>query len=221
MLTTLPPLHAQLTLRDVEGRTWRSRVEAVDPYAITVARPFDLPLEDGPVAGATLEVSWASVGGRFSLPARLVETVREEAVARWVVTPQGETTRAERRAHFRLPLDGEVSVTVAGQTGVRGEAERPVTGHLVDVTEAALRLRVTRADAERLADGTKVATVFEIRQSRFEAGGTVLRSFASEQANGDAATDVVLVLDLSEPRARGLRRMLMAEQARSRRLARD
>ncbi|GAA1969685.1 hypothetical protein GCM10009798_32950 [Nocardioides panacihumi] len=211
----LPPLHSLLVLRDVEGRTWQSRAEAIDPYALTVARPFDLPLEDGPAPGATIEVTWTCEGGAYSLPTQLVETVREGLVAMWVVTPQGETTRAQRRAHFRLPLDGDVALTVAGAVG------GVLDGHLVDVSEAALRVRVAPREAEACPAGSSVSAVFEIRQERFDVEGTVLRSWPSERANGDPAADVVVVLDLSEPQARDLRRALMAEQVQRRRLARD
>jgi c-di-GMP-binding flagellar brake protein YcgR len=217
MPTTLPPLHSQLVLRDGEGRTWRSRVEAIDPYALTVARPFDLPLEDSPATGATLEVTWTSDGGAYSLPCGLVETVREGLVALWIVSPQGETTRAQRRAHFRLPLDSEVAVTLADEQVVG----KVLTDHLVDLSEAGLRFRTSPTDATPYTPGAAVAAVFEIRQERFEVEGSVLRSFASQRANGDPAIDVVVVLDLSEPQARDLRRSLLAEQVQRRRLARD
>lgn len=212
MPTTLPPLHAQLVLRDVQGRTWRSRLEAIDPYALTLARPFDLPLEDGPATGATLEVSWACDGGAYTLPAELVETVRDGLVALWVVRPQGETTRAQRRAHFRLPLDGDVTLTVE---------ERTVEGHLVDASEAAVHVRVARADADPFTGGVSVVSGFEIRQESFDVEGVVLRSWPSHRANGDPATDVVVVLDLTESQARDLRRALMAEQVQRRRLSVD
>jgi c-di-GMP-binding flagellar brake protein YcgR len=218
MPTTLPPLHSQLVLRDGEGRTWHSRVEAIDAYALTVARPFDLPLEDSPSTGATLEVTWTSDGGAYSLPCGLVETVREGLVALWIVSPQGETTRAQRRAHFRLPIDGEVAVTVADAPAAAGDV---LTGHLVDVSEAGLRFRTSPAEAAPFIGRAPVAAVFEIRQERFEVEGTVLRTFPSERANGDPATDVVVTLELSEPEARDLRRALLAEQVQRRRLARD
>ena len=216
MPTTLPPLHSQLVLRDVEGRTWRSRVEAIDAYALTVARPFDLPLEDSPSTGAILEVTWTSDGGAYSVPCALVETVREGLVALWIVSPQGETTRAQRRAHFRLPIDGEVAVTVADPT-----ADGALTTHLVDVSEAGLRFRTTPGDAAPFTPGASLAADFEIRQERFQVEGRVLRTFPSERANGDPAIDVVVVLELTEPAARDLRRALLAEQVQRRRLSRD
>src|SRR3954471_6790328 len=108
MPTTLPSLHSHLVLRDAESRTWPSRVEAIDPSTLTIARPFDLPLDGGPASGTALDLTWTSDGGAYSVPVRLVDTVRDGLVALWVVEPQGETTRAQRRAHFRLMLDGEV-----------------------------------------------------------------------------------------------------------------
>lgn len=214
MPTTLPSLHTHLVLRDTEDRTYPSRVEAVDPATLTVARPFDLPIEGGPAAGATLELTWTSEGGAYSVPVQLLETVRDGLVALWVVAPQGETSRAQRRAHFRLTLDGEVTVTPADAPA------GAVTGHLVDVSEAALRFRVTPTEAERFADGSGVLTVFDIRQDRFELEGSVLRSWPSTRANGDDATDVVVELVLSESQARELRRALLAEQVQQRRLSR-
>jgi len=215
MPTTLPPLHSHLVLRDAESRTWRSRVEAIDPTTLTVARPFDLPIEGGPASGTALELLWTSDGGAYSVAVQLVDTVRDGLVALWVVEPMGETTRAQRRAHFRLMLDGEVAVAPAERP-----ASEVVAAHLVDVSEAALRFRVTPAEAEAFRDWTPVVTVFEIRQDRFEFEGRVLRSWPSSRANGDDACDVVVVLDLSESQARDLRRALMAEQVQQRRLSR-
>ena len=215
MPTTLPSLHSHLVLRDAESRTWPSRVEAIDPSTLTIARPFDLPLDGGPASGTALDLTWTSDGGAYSVPVRLVDTVRDGLVALWVVEPQGETTRAQRRAHFRLMLDGEVAVALAA-----GPASEVVAGHLVDVSEGALRFRATPAEGERFPVATAVATVFEIRQDRFELEGRVLRSWPSTRANGDDACDVVVVLDLSEPQARDLRRALLAEQVQQRRLSR-
>ena len=215
MPTTLPSLHSHLVLRDAESRTWPSRVEAIDPSTLTIARPFDLPLDGGPASGTALDLTWTSDGGAYSVPVRLVDTVRDGLVALWVVEPQGETTRAQRRAHFRLMLDGEVAVALAA-----GPASEVVAGHLVDVSEGALRFRATPAEGERFPVATAVATVFEIRQDRFELEGRVLRSWPSTRTNGDDACDVVVVLDLSEPQARDLRRALLAEQVQQRRLSR-
>ncbi|MDH2414872.1 PilZ domain-containing protein [Nocardioides sp. CER19] len=212
MPTMLPPLHAQLVLSDGEGRDWQSRVEAIDPYALTVARPFDLPLDGGPTTGSPLELTWGSDGGSFSLPVELAETVRDGHVALWVVTPKGEATRSQRRAHFRLDLDGDVALTVQDEA---------FDGHLVDVSEAGLRVRLTPQDARAFRPGSPVTAAFEIRQERFGVAGRVLRSWPSARANGDDATDVVLVLELPEPQARDLRRAMMAEQVQRRRLARD
>jgi c-di-GMP-binding flagellar brake protein YcgR len=215
MPTTLPPLHSHLVLRDADGRTWSSRVEAFDPSTLTLARPFDLPIEGGPDSGTPLELIWTSEGGAYSVPVLLLQTVRDGLVAQWVVEPQGETTRAQRRAHFRVTLDGDVAVTLAD-----GPASEVVAAHLVDVSEAALRFRVTPTEAEPFLDGTGVHAVFEVRQERFEFEGRVLRSWASARVNGDAATDVVVVTQLSEPQARDLRRALLAEQVQQRRLSR-
>lgn len=212
----LPPLHAQLVLHDLEGRVWQSRAEAVDAVSLTLARPFDLPLEDSPAVGARLEVSWTSEGGAYSLPVQLTETMRDGRVALWTVTPRGETTRAQRRAHFRLTLDGEVALALADAP--LGEV---LSGHLVDLSEAGMRVRVAPDAAEPYVAGTEIVAVFEIRQDRFEVEGHVLRSLPSQRSNGTPATDVVVVLDLSEPQARDLRRALLAEQVQRRRLSRD
>jgi hypothetical protein len=215
MPTTLPAPHSPLVLRDLEGHVWQSRLEALEDDTLTVARPFDLPLEDSPAPGARLEVSWTADDAAYSMPAGLVETIREGRVGLWVVSRQGETTRAQRRAHFRLALDGSVALALAdGSLGeVRG-------GHLVDVSEAGLRVRVTPAEAEPYVPGAEVAAVFEVRQERFEVQGSVLRTTPSQRSNGDPATDVVVVLELSEPQARDLRRVLMSEQVQRRRLSR-
>jgi len=211
MATTLPPLHASLVLSDADGRSWHSRLEALDPHAFTVGRPFDVPLEGGPEAGAAIQMTWASEGGSYSLPTELTETVREGIVALWVLTPQGEATRVQRRAHFRLPLDGVGTLTVAGGT---------ITGQLVDVSEGAVRFRLEPDDAEHFAEGASVSTSFSIGSESFEHWASVLRSWPSTRPNGVPAVDVVLILGLAEPQARELRRALIAEQMQRRRLGR-
>lgn len=213
MPTTLPSLHSALVLSDVEGRTWTSRLEAVGPSSLTVARPFDVPLEGGPEAGSAIAVSWTTDGGAYTVPTELTESVRDGIVALWVLAPLDEATRSQRRAHFRVPVDGTGTLTVAG-AGV-------ITGSMVDVSEAAVRFRLAPEDAELLHDGTSVSTAFSVRAEPFELWATVLRSWPSTRANGDPAVDVVLVLALAEPQARELRRALMAEQVHQRRLSRD
>ena len=205
----LPARHASLVLRDAEGRIWQSRLEAVDPHALTVARPFDVPLEDGPGTGSAIEVSWTSEGGSYALPTELVESVREGIVGLWVLTPQGEAVRSQRRAHFRLPVDSAGTLTFTGGA---------VAAHLVDASEGAVRFRLTPEEAEPFVDGLSVSTTFAVGSAQFEAWATVLRSWASERANGDPAVDVVLILALGEPQARELRRALMAEQLQRRRV---
>jgi c-di-GMP-binding flagellar brake protein YcgR len=216
MPTTLPPPAARLTLRDTEGNVWTSKVESIDADTLAVARPFDLPLEDGPRRGDSIELTWTADGGAFSLPARLIGTVRDGLVVLWTVAPEGETFRSQRRAHFRVPVDGDITVTLVDEP-----AATAPRAHLVDVSEAALRFRVTPADAEPFHPRTKVGTRFELRQESFEVDGVVLRSWPSQRANGEQATDVVVELDLTQAQARDLRRVLLAEQVQRRRVSRD
>lgn len=211
LTTTLPELHAHLDLRYGDDLVWRSRVEAIDAYALTIARPFDLPLEDGPAVGGILEMTWAADGGSFTVPVELLEVARDGLVALWIVAPRGEVTRSQRRAHFRLGHDAPVSVRLE---------DSEIACHLVDVSEAAVRVRVGLDEAELFPDGTPLTAVFEIRQDRFDLGGTVLRTWPSERHNGDPAADIVVLLDLSEAQARDLRRALLAEQVHRRRLER-
>ncbi|SFD03184.1 PilZ domain-containing protein [Nocardioides terrae] len=212
MPTALPPLHASLVLRDAEGRSWQSRLEALDQHAFTVGRPFDVPLEDAPEVGAAIEMTWTTEGGSYTLPTELTETPREGIVALWVLTPQGEATRAQRRAHFRLPMDGTGTITVAGGT---------ITGTLADVSEGAVRFRLTPDEAEPFVEGASVSTTFSIGSESFEHWASVLRSWPSSRPNGDPAVDVVLILGLAEPQARELRRALIAEQVQRRRRGQD
>jgi c-di-GMP-binding flagellar brake protein YcgR len=209
----LPSPQARLVLRH-DDAAWPSRLEGVDAGALTVARPFDLPIDGGPVAGADVEVTWTTDGGAYTLPSRLVETVRDGIVALWVLAPTGTVTRAQRRAHFRLALDAEARVSGA-------DSPDPVTAHLVDVSEAGVRLRLEPEHAQRFPEGAALTAAFGIREERFEVAGTVLRGRPSRRTTGGPATDLVVCLDLPEAQARDLRRALMAEQVRRRRLARD
>jgi c-di-GMP-binding flagellar brake protein YcgR len=134
-----------------------------------------------------------------------------------VVTPNGDTTRAQRRAHFRLILDGEVLFALVESE----DGHEPFTAHLVDVSEAGMRVRVSPAEAEPFLVGAEVTGSFSIRQDRFDLKGTVLRTLPSERSNHDAAVDVIVLLELTPTQERDLRRALLAEQVQRRRLSRD
>lgn len=209
MSTVLPVADTTVRIRDAAGRLWESRVETSGPDGVTVGRPLDLPSEGAPALGDTIEISWHTDGASYQLPTELVGTGRDGRVALWVLAPRGEALRLQRRAHFRVSYAAQV---------VLGVPQKLVIGHLVDVSEAAVRCRISPEDVPVVEDGTSLTVTFSIRETRFELAGTVLRNWSTERPSGESALDVVVMLDVTEAQAMALRRALLAEQVRQRRV---
>lgn len=162
-----------------------------DTGGAPTAAPTAVPT--GALAEATMR--WSTERGIFRAPVTMATDG-----GRWRVTLRAAATRTQRREYVRLPMD--TTMTLAHRGGI-------ARGVLVDLSEAALRMRLPRDSAPTLHPGEEVRAAFTLHHTGFMLRGTVLR----EQPSGEEhSIDVVVVLDIPARTANDLRRNVVFEQ---------
>lgn len=211
-----PDINEPVVLRAADDREYRSRVEDVGPGVLTVARPHDLPAEGDFGPGAELMVTWGSARGVAILPTRLDASCAEGTVALWSLAVTGDGWVEQQRRFVRVPLAGAVTL------GPRADRPEPttVTGHLVDVSEGALRCTVDAATAdELLADRVEVTAGFRFGDRDFTLAAHV-ESRRPAPHVADLA-EVVVVFDEPVREADALRKQVYRQQLQARRAKDD
>ncbi|HEX2901846.1 MAG TPA: PilZ domain-containing protein [Jatrophihabitans sp.] len=211
-MPTLPELHRLVTVSDIDGRTFPSRIEDLGPGMLVLARPLNLPLDHEFAPGRLLFVSWPDPDGLTTATGTLVGTRSRGPLGLWDVQQVGELGRSQRRQFVRVPALGPIELLGGGDPGA---PFAHLAGHLLDLSEAGLRCAVRREDARRLAPAMVLTASFALEGKRFELPAQVLRS---EPDRRDAdAVELVLTFDIGEADAAELRRLVFAEQLRQRR----
>jgi hypothetical protein len=145
------------------------------------------------IAEATLV--WTTERGIFRAPVAVAADG-----ARWRVRLRAPATRTQRREYVRLPMEAQMTLAHGG--GI-------VRGTLVDLSEAALRIRIPSADAPSLHAGGEVRAAFTLHHTGFMLRGTVLREQSSDEIG---TVDVVVMLDIPARTANDLRRTVVFAQ---------
>ena len=213
-----PRINSHVELRDRSGRTFDSRVENVEGRRVTVARPDHFPSTEGYGAGIHVDLLWAVKNGVYAQPCMVAENKHENNVSLWVLEPSGELSREQRRSYVRLNLGIPMTMALT-----EGEETTPFRCVLLDVSEAALRCRVTPDEAEKLEKDTIVRAGFTIDQTAFAMTGAVLRTklVEAEDHRQRDSVEVIVMFDVDEALASQLRRAVFAEQIRLRNLSPD
>lgn len=211
-MPTLPELHRLVTVSDLDGREFASRVEDVSPGLLVLARPLTLPLEHGFQLGRPLFVSWPDPDGLTSATGTLVATRARGPLGLWDVQQQGKLSRQQRRNFVRVPALGAMELVATGEPG---SPFPHLAGHLLDVSEAALRCALRPSDARLLAPSMELTASFSLDAHRFTLPAEVLR--AEPGRRDENAVELVLTLEPSEAEAAELRRLIFTEQLRQRR----
>lgn len=211
-MPTLPAVHHLVTVCDIDGREFASRIEDVGPGLLVLARPLTLPLEHDFEVGRLLFVSWPDLNGLTTATGRLIGTRTRGSLGLWAVQQIGELTRHQRRAFVRVPALGPMELTA---TGAPGEPFPHLAGHLLDISEAALRCALREADARLLASSMELTVGFSLDDRRFTLPASVLRTIPDRR--DDSSVELVLTFSPSEADAADLRRRVFAEQLRQRR----
>ncbi len=198
-MSSRPPLGAEVALERggsawlaarVTGRDGDHDLLAVEPHGAAEA-----PVEANASTVCDAIMVWSTEHGVFRATATVaIDGTRARA------TVHASATRTQRREYVRLPMDTQM--TLAHADGI-------ARGTLIDLSEAALRLRLPAQGAPRLAPGAQVRSAFTLHHTGFMLRGTVLR----EQASGAPDTiDVVVMLDIPARTANDLRRNVVFEQ---------
>ncbi|MGI8666385.1 MAG: PilZ domain-containing protein [Jatrophihabitans sp.] len=214
-----------MTIADLEGRAFRSRIEDVAGDCLVLARPLNLPVEHEFGIGETVLLSWPDPGGITSATTELIESTLRGPLGLWTVRVIGDYRREQRRRFVRVPLAGPVRLVpvvgegeAAGSAGPAGPAclagSVPVAGQLLDISEAALRCAV-RADAVGgLTIEAEALVDFTLAHQDFSFTATVMK--LQPDRRDQEAIEVVLVFEIGEEQAALLRRAVFAEQLRIR-----
>ncbi|HYN92670.1 MAG TPA: PilZ domain-containing protein [Pilimelia sp.] len=201
VMDRLPVLHARIELAVLGGNTYASRVEDIDGRRLTVAAPLNLLVSEVPADGTELTLFWSGSRGRHWVPGRLVRIDRAH-VTTWLVELTGEVTVQQRRGYVRG--GGGEPVRVRRELT---PDDRPVEGHVVDVSERSVRARLPRLTVKA---GDPVTVRLVLDEDVVEVTGSVLRVVEHAQPGG--GVDVVAVYDPPESQASLIRRYVLRSQ---------
>lgn len=196
-----PDVNQPVLLRAPDGSEYPSRVEGLDDGVLTLARPFELPLDTDLDDGSPFDLMWTTATGLFERPARVTERAVDGRIRVWHAEPVGPVRRTNRREHVRVPVAVPMTIRYA-------DAALPAS--LADLSEAALRCHLER----RLVTGDlpeQVQVGFTVAEASFDLPGTVYRS----TPKGDAV-ELVITLPTDGATATALRRAVFTEQVRAR-----
>jgi hypothetical protein len=200
----LPAVNQPVLLRG-EDDEFASRVEDVADGALTLARPFGLPIETDLDDGRPFEVQWTSATGVYALSVRVTERAVDGRVRIWHAEPLGPARISNRRAHVRVEVVLPLTMELLGET---------VTGSVLDVSEAALRCQVNELPEIEQED-PPVRVQFSLSGADFGLDGTLYRRTPAR-----SGYELVIILPEDERTASALRKAVFAEQIRARQLAR-
>jgi c-di-GMP-binding flagellar brake protein YcgR len=207
----LPAIHRLVTITDHDGRGYCSRIEDVGEGFLVLARPLTLPVEHEFEIGRSLTVSWPDPEGLTMASVELVATRIREHLGLWLTRIE-ELYRQQRRQFVRVAALGTVELVGIGEPG---EPFAHVAGHLLDLSEAALRCSLQTPDAEALCTATSLLASFPLGEDRFTVPASMLRGEPSRRA--EQVTECVLTFDIDESEAAELRRRVFGEQVQARR----
>jgi len=226
-VSLMPGIHRLVTITDLDGREYCSRVEDVGDGVLVFARPLTLPLEHQFEVGQPLLASWPDPEGLTLATVTLLETRVHEHLGLWLTAVE-DLRRQQRRQFVRVQALGPIELLATG--GDPGEPFPHVAGHLLDVSEAALRCTLHTADAEALLAMPGLLASFALADARFTVPASMLRieparkeSPRKDDSGKDGSrrdgslTDCVLTFDIDDRDAAELRRLVFAEQLRLRR----
>jgi hypothetical protein len=211
----MPEVHRLVTIADEDGHEFCSRIEDVADGMLVLARPLTLPLEHRFDIGRPLLVSWPDPEGLTVAVAKLIGTRARGPLGLWV-TEVEELYRQQRRQFVRVPALGPIELVATGDEP--GAPFPHVAGHLVDLSEAALRCVLQAVDAEAVADAPNLLVSFALENDRFTLPATMLRAEPSRR--DERVRECVLTFRIDDREAGELRRQVFLEQLRIRRATR-
>lgn len=198
-----------------DGPQLPSRVEDTEGPILTLAGPPSL-LEP-PQPGDQIKLLWsAGPRGRYVAPVQLVEIVKG-TLPLWRVKLAGETSVEQRRRFARVPVEEPVQL--------RGKPKEDIQARIVDISEGGLRCRLDEDALEEgvlvddvLGEGQAVSISMRLDDRTLSVRGRVLRIFRGQSSKD---LELVITMQLDDNEAGFIRRYVMREQIRARRMAAD
>lgn len=210
----LPEVNQLVTVRDLAGKELPTRVEDITATTLVVPRPVDGESGIG-LRPEGLTVMWPADRGVMSLPVALRDRRSDNNLDVWELSITGPATRQQRRAYVRVPVSAGVALTFLAERPIDPAPDTdPVSGWLVDLSEAAACLSVPTARFGDLEPGAKVQAVFTVGDETYDLPARVSDSAPVREV--EDRTELVIHFDIGEPDAARLRRMLFAQQVRLR-----
>ncbi len=198
----LPEVNTLVQVEVAEGLILPSRVESVDGLDLVLAAPRYVGNVEPPKTGDFLAVRWTGRRGLSALPARFA-TTRRTNVAAWVVQVVGDIEVVQRRRYVRAPVGAPVTLTHPEYDSIR-------IGHMLDLSEGGLRVRLTRNPADL---DEEVVVRLAVEDQVIDVPGTILRA----ESIGGGFEEVVVRFEDDHRQANAIRRFVFREQARMRR----
>ncbi len=179
-----------------------SRVEDVRDGELVLAAPRYVGNVTPPSPGDALAVLWTVRRGVSGLPAEFV-TGERAPVPVWRVRVVGTIEVVQRRRYVRAAVDQPVTLSQAKFESIR-------IGHMLDLSEGGIRLRLTRS---REDSHEQVVVRLALEDDVIDVPGTILRV----DEIGRGFEEMVVQFEDDHRQATAIRRFVFREQARMRR----
>lgn len=164
------------TVTELETRVSDVTPRDAPPTAITVVRPQPAHREEveAPPVGTTVELTWLHAAGVMRTVVEVTPVWRRYGPV-WVLTPQGEVTRQQRREFFRVPVSLPVGITSLVEWNAALGSLVPTAGMAVDLSEGGLRA-VARGVLP--SSGSTVELALKVPDETLDLPATVVRSIS-------------------------------------------
>ncbi len=179
-----------------------SRVEDVSGMELVLAAPRYVGNVTPPSPGDPLAVHWTGRRGLSGLPAQFV-AIERHAIAVWRVRVMGDLEVVQRRRYVRAPVGAPVTLAQPEYDSIR-------IGHMLDLSEGGIRIRLTR-NGNNINE--QVVVRLALDDDVVDVEGTILRV----DSLGGGFEEVVVQFDDEHRLATAIRRFVFREQARMRR----
>jgi hypothetical protein len=209
-VTGLPEVNTLVLVTVADGPPSASRIEDAAGDELALAAPRLTAAQGLPEPGEALKVSWSTARGLMVLP---VEFTRgpEGRPPIWWVRPAGEVYVEQRRnfARARVHSPAQLDAVVDGE-------EEQLRATVVDLSEGGARL--VMADPDQLVEVNAAVTLkFPVEDELVTLTGWARRVTTAEGA--DRRGELAVEFRQPVPIADRLRRYVLAQQIRERRLA--
>lgn len=208
-----PRAGQSVEIHDVEGKSSLGRVQSASAESVVIAVGTTAAVALAAHTGATFDVVWPGPGGVTVLPARLTQRQGASQLELWEFEPASEARFEQRRRQARIGMTGPVTLTMlldADAQGVPAEAPAPLSGTLIDVSEAALQCVIAvNAEDPILATGQPVWCDFSPNGSHFALRGVVYTAWT---VDAPPRVRVVVRFDPDQPETAALTAFVTAAE---------